>query len=323
MQFDEQMKVIDVRMLLWSLTDLKGIPYPDESHTYTKWLVNDVLPRTDRDGANGGILLLEELNAAPKTVQAAAYQLTLDRRIGNYELPDGWIIIATGNREQDDGVYIKTPAPLMDRFELHEVRVDFETWINYATLAGYHPSVMAYLSFSQSSLYTFAEQDTDELKFATPRGWAAVSDLFDAELSDAETLRSKIEGNVGSIEGIKMVNYLERSKELPNLMKVLKGDYVKSGAVDMYKADLDVYHLLLQNLVYVVSEGYRAGRKVWQAYCDNSVDFITSVSNFPIELKKAYVDQLGGVSEEMKSYLYATSRSERLARLLQELEYVK
>jgi MoxR-like ATPase len=172
-----KLNIIDIRLLLWSLTDLKGVPYPDETHTYTKWLVNDVLPRNNRDGEEG-ILLLEELDDAPKTVRAAAYQLTLDRKLGSYALGDGWHIIATSNREQDGGAYTAALAPLNDRFEVHEVEPDFCTWRDYAIKVGINPLVIAYLSANQKALYTYNSEETADIVFATPRSWVAVSDLL-------------------------------------------------------------------------------------------------------------------------------------------------
>ena len=319
-----EMRVIDVRLLLWSLTDLKGIPYPDESRTYTKWLINDVLPRTDRDG-NSGILLLEELNAAPKTVQAAAYQLTLDRKIGDYVLPAGWHIIATGNREQDNGVHSAPAAPLADRFEIHEVEVDFGVWRDHAINVGYSPAVIGYLSANRTALYTFKPEDTAELVFATPRSWAAVSDLFDAGLT-GDVLRIKIEGNVGSVESAGLLKYMKNTKLLPDIEAVLNGTFLQSNA--SFLATIDVYYLLVQNFVHAVSSELKMRGDKWQCYTDNSIDFISSIGNFPLELKKSYVDQLCQLDEVISKgelitkYIYNDSCSQKVSKLIQELDYI-
>jgi len=319
------MRVIDVRLLLWSLTDLKGIPYPDESRIYTKWLINDVLPRTDRDGGSG-ILLLEELNAAPKTVQAAAYQLTLDRKIGDYVLPDGWYIVATGNREQDNGVYTAPPAPLADRFEIHEVEVDFGVWRDHAINVGYNPAVIGYLSANYTALYTFKPEDTVELVFATPRSWAAVSDLLDAGLT-GDVLRIKIEGNVGAVESASFLKYMKNAKLLPDIEAVLEGTFLQSNAT--FLASIDVYYLLVQNFVHAVSSELKVRGDKWQRYTDNSIDFISSIGNFPLELKKSYVDQLCQLDEAIckgeliTKYIYNDSCNRQVSKLIQELDYIK
>lgn len=314
------MNVIDVRLLLWSLTDLKGIPYPDETRTYTKWLINDILPRPDRDGKIG-ILKLEELNAAPKTVQAAAYQLTLDRKLGSYSLGDGWHIIATGNREQDNGVYIAPPAPLADRFEIHEIGVDFVTWRDYAVKIGYNPDVVSYLSANQTALYTFKPEDTAELVFATPRSWQAVANLLDAGLND-EVLRIKIEGNVGAVEASNFLKYLENREKLPNIENILNGKYFEKQNTHKYFSSLDVYYLLIQNLIYAISAEIRKKGSKWRSYTDNSIDFVCTISDFPLELKKSYIDQLCEISASIKKFIYNESQNKNTSKILQELNYI-
>jgi len=315
------MKVIDVRLLLWSLTDLKGIPYPDSAGRYTKWLINDVLPREDRDG-EAGILLLEELNAAARTVQAAAYQLTLDRKIGEYALPQSWVIVATGNREQDSGVYIAPPAPLADRFEIHEIEPDFTTWRNYAIKAGVSPSVIAYLNFNPQALYTFKPDDSADLIFATPRSWVAASDILEAGFT-GELLRIKVEGNIGAAEAAGFFKYIKNKSRLPGIDAVLNGSYVSSGEAAKYLASIDVYYLLVQNLIYAVSSEFHKNGGKWGFYITNSVDFISGVADFPLDLKKSYVDQLCEINKEIRKYVYSVSRSEGLSKLLQELHYMR
>jgi hypothetical protein len=322
---DKHMQTVDVRLLLWSLTDLKGIPYPDEEKKYTQWLINDVLPREDRDGKSG-VLLLEELNAAPKTVQAAAYQLTLDRKIGNYELPDGWFIVATGNREQDNGVYVAPPAPLADRFEIHEVEANFNAWKEYAVAHGCDPTVVAYLSANPTALYTFNAQDSAELIFATPRSWMAVSDLMKAQMKK-NVLRMKIMGDIGENEGVKFAEYTKNMEMLPDIKVLLEGGYKGTVIWGKFISTIDVYYLLVQNLIYSISNAFKdeedsEHKKCW-LYIDNSVEFIDSIPNFPLDLKKSYVDQLCEMDTKAKEYIFNGSRNQSISKLMQELDYVK
>ena len=320
------MKVIDVRLLLWSLTDLKGIPYPDETHTYTKWLINDILPRAERDGGSG-ILLLEELNAAPKTVQAAAYQLTLDRKIGDYILPDGWHIVATGNREQDNGVYTAPPAPLADRFEILEVEVDFGAWRDYAIRTGLNPAVVGYISSNHTALYTYKPENTAELVFATPRSWVAVSNLLDTGLT-GDVMRIKIEGNIGAAEAASFLKYIRNANKLPNIEAVLNGTYAQGNAAP-FQASIDVYYLLIQNFIHAVASDFKMKGKNWKQNTDNSVAFIDNSLNFPLELKKSYIDQLCYLDESLNNgklvskYIFNDSCSKQISKLIQELDYVR
>ena len=315
------MKVIDIRLLLWSLTDLKGIPYPDETNTYTRWLINDVLPRPERDGEEG-ILLLEELDDAPKSVRAAAYQLTLDRKLGSYSLGDGWFIIATSNREQDGGAYSAPLAPLNDRFEIHEVEPDFVTWRDYAVKTGFSPLIIAYLSANQKALYTYNSEETAELVFATPRSWEAVSILLATGLK-GEVLRNKTQANIGAAEALGFFKYIKNTKLLPNIEAVLTGEYQSNNPDAPYFANLDTYWLLVQNLIHAIGAEFHKGNDKWRRYTENSVSFVCGITNFPLELKKSYVDQLCEMDKAVQKFVYSTARSQTLSRLLQELNYIK
>ena len=158
------------------------------------------------------------MDDAPKTVRAAAHQLTLDRKLGSYILGDGWYIIATSNREQDGGAYTAPLAPLNDRFEIHEVEPDFRTWRDYAIKVGYNPLVVAYLSANQTALYTFRPEETADIVFATPRSWAAVGELLDSGLK-GDVLTTKTEANVGAAEAAGFFKYI---KNTPIFLLVLQ-----------------------------------------------------------------------------------------------------
>jgi MoxR-like ATPase len=108
----------DVRALLLDPVDLRGLPFLG-SDGRSRWATPEFLPK---DGE--GILFLDELNAAPAMVQASCYQLVLDRKLGEYTLPDGWAIIAAGNRDSDRAVTTRMPSPLRNRFVHLEFEVD-------------------------------------------------------------------------------------------------------------------------------------------------------------------------------------------------------
>ena len=88
-------EVIDIRLPLWEPTDIKGIPYYNSKENNMVWASPAELP-TDPD--SNAIVFLDELNSAAPAVQAAAYQLILNRRVGQYELPDNVVIVTAGNR---------------------------------------------------------------------------------------------------------------------------------------------------------------------------------------------------------------------------------
>ncbi|MEJ2426528.1 MAG: MoxR family ATPase, partial [Candidatus Thiodiazotropha sp.] len=124
-----QAPVIDIRLSQMEPSDLRGIPF--RTDTTVEWAIPSILPDAERHGSDG-ILFLDEITSAPPTVSAAAYQLILDRRLGEYQVPDGWAIFAAGNRQGDRGVTYSMPAPLANRFSHFEVETHLDDWVAWA-----------------------------------------------------------------------------------------------------------------------------------------------------------------------------------------------
>ena len=134
---DAGRQYVDVRALLLDPVDLRGIPWRD-GHDRTRWAPPAFLPPTDDPGR--WLINLEELPSAPPMVQAALYQLVLDRKVGEYELPEGASLIACGNRESDRGVVHRMPTPLASRFVHLEIRVDAQDWLAWGAANGIAPA---------------------------------------------------------------------------------------------------------------------------------------------------------------------------------------
>ena len=217
-------KVIDIRLAQMSEVEIGGLIYPNEDRTKTKWLSPEILPDEERDGKNT-ILLLDEITSCPKRVQVAAYQLILDRRVGQYELPEGTFVVALGNREDDDGVYIKLAGPLADRFEIHYIDVDFNNWkYDFAIPTGVHRYVVDYLTFKPSALHNQKGQGEDTIVFSTPRSWDRVSQILNIDDDlDNPVVCHKIIGNVGEVEGIQFIRFIKQHRDTVNVDDFIKG----------------------------------------------------------------------------------------------------
>ena len=110
----KRVEVTDVRLLLFNPIDLRGIPTSNADKTLAVWLRPQIFQMDDSDDIIN-ILFLDEISAAPQSVQAAAYQITLDRVVGEHRLPDNCIVIAAGNRTTDKSVAFKMPKALANR----------------------------------------------------------------------------------------------------------------------------------------------------------------------------------------------------------------
>src|SRR5713101_7956505 len=160
----------DVRVLLLDPVDLRGLPFLGKDGR-SQWATPDFLPK---DGS--GILFLDELNAAPAMVQASCYQLVLDRKLGEYSLPEGWAIVAAGNRDSDRAVTTRMPTPLRNRFVHLDFEVDLQEWSEWAIQAVIRPEVIAFLRFRPELLSAF---ERDAPAFPSPRSWEFVSRILE------------------------------------------------------------------------------------------------------------------------------------------------
>ena len=211
-------EVIDIRLPLWEPTDIKGIPYYNSQENNMVWASPAELPTDPKSNA---IVFLDELNSAAPAVQAAAYQLILNRRVGQYHLPEGVSIVAAGNRDSDKGVTFRMPAPLANRFVHIELRVDFEDWLEWATNEHIHADVVGYVTFAKQDLYDFDPRGSSR-SFATPRSWSFVSQLLSDDLPES-TLTDLVAGAIGEGLAVKFMNHRKVSGQLPNPSDILSG----------------------------------------------------------------------------------------------------
>ncbi|WP_310442239.1 MoxR family ATPase [Sulfurimonas sp.] len=227
---DKEVGFIDLRLALMDPTDLKGIPFYDkESHT-ALWAPPAFLPRHGE-----GILFLDELNSAPPSVQASAYQLILDRKVGEYELPSGWAIVAAGNREGDRGVTYRMPSPLANRFVHFEMEVDVEDWRLWAYKKGLDERVISYISYRNEHLFTF-DAKSDAKSFATPRSWEYVDKILKSTITK-ELLLDTLSGAIGREVGVSFLSFAKVMNRLPDIENILKtGSGEHSDEVDVLYA---------------------------------------------------------------------------------------
>jgi hypothetical protein len=208
---DSELPLQDVRALLLDPVDLRGLPFLGQDGR-SKWATPEFLPQ-----GGSGILFLDELNAAPAMVQAGCYQLVLDRKLGEYTLPEGWAIIAAGNRDSDRAVTTRMPTPLRNRFVHLEFEVDLQDWSEWAIEAGIRPEVIAFLRFRQELLSAF---DRDANAFPSPRSWEFVSRILDAT-PDQTVEHELFAGAVGSGAATEFSAFLKTFRELPNIDAIL------------------------------------------------------------------------------------------------------
>ena len=175
--------LVDLRLTTIEPVDIRGAIYADEVQGKTVWFPPEFLPTGDEPA---GILFLDELTAADQRLQISAYSLILDRRVGRYRLPDGWLVVAAGNASFHGAVSHDMGTALADRMFHFNVQTVIDAFLEHAVAHDFAPEVMAYLKVRPDKLDdTQAQLAQDHLVGASPRGWEDVSRVLQSTVSDA------------------------------------------------------------------------------------------------------------------------------------------
>lgn len=295
--------MFDLRLGQMEPTDIRGIPFYNKDSGTMDWAQPVDLPNGEATIADAApilaaisdhvdsleqttkledlpivILFLDEMNSAPPSVLAAAYQLILNRRIGKYKLPDNVVVVAAGNRESDKGVTFRMPTPLSNRFVHFEMKVDFESWLDWAVQNNISQDVIGYIGFSKGDLSDFSSKSSSRA-FATPRSWTFVSDLISDPTLDRDTLMNLVAGTIGDGLAIKFMAHRDVAKDMPNPLDILNGK-VKDLKTDSISA---MYSLVI-SMCYELKEAADNGvnDKEFHKMADNFIQYM--MDNFKPEL---------------------------------------
>lgn len=273
--------MIDLRMAQMEPTDIRGIPFFNKENGKMDWAPPIDLP--DEETASQYpivVLFLDEMNSAAPSVQAAGYQLVLNRRVGKYVLPDNVVIVAAGNRESDKGVTYRMPMPLANRFLHLEMRADFESWQQWAIEHSVNEEVVGYLMRNKQDMYDFDSKSSSRA-FATPRSWVFVSELLDAEEGqDKNAIYALTAGAIGEGLASKFATHRKYVSQLPEPTDILLGK-VK----DLQVKEVSAMYSLTVSMCYELKdlmESKRVDKNKLTEMMDNFLIYM--MRNFETEL---------------------------------------
>ena len=269
----------DCRLGQMEPTDIRGIPFYNKEIGKMDWAPPIDLPDAETASQYPIVMLfLDEMNSAPASVQSAAYQLVLNRRIGKYVLPDNVVIVAAGNRESDKGVTFRMPTPLANRFVHLEMRVDFDSWQEWAVLNNIHKDVVGYLTFAKQDLNDFDAKSSSRA-FATPRSWTFVSQLLDDDNIDEDTAMNLIAGTVGEGLAVKFMAHRKIAGRMPSPADILKG---KVTTLDV--KEVSAMYSLVISMCYELKDAVekKVDSKDFHSMADNFLKYM--MDNFETEL---------------------------------------
>ena len=217
----KRVEVTDVRLLLFNPVDLRGIPMANEEKTLAVWLKPKIFQMDDSNDVIN-FLFLDEISAAPQSVQAAAYQITLDRTVGEHRLPENCIVIAAGNRVTDRSVAYTMPKALANRLCHIEIESDSKSWHEWAVAAGVNHTVLGFLDYNPRMLMGF-DTVTDGMAFPTPRSWEMVSTILNNVSEDISEVFPLISGCVGDEAAYELRTWSEVYSKIPDVEDVFTG----------------------------------------------------------------------------------------------------
>ncbi len=238
--------LIDIRISQLDPSDLRGLPHFDNENKKTRWYSPNWMPTKGK-----GIIFFDELNLAPPSIQAAAYQLILDRKLGDYELPEGYIIIGAGNKLEDKANVFEMPAPLANRFTHCELaKPTVEKWADWAMDNNIDSRVITYLHFKKSHIHKFDERN-EERAFPTPRSWVYCSKLIEG-VNDPKMVELLASTAIGEGIAIEFTNFHKLRNKLD-----LKHILANPKTFTLPK-EIDVKYALISGL----SEHYKEHKNV-------------------------------------------------------------
>lgn len=206
---DNDLRLIDLRISQLAPTDIRGLPYVEDG--LAKFAPPSFLPQEGE-----GVLFVDEFNMASPSMMGIAQQLILDRQVGDYVVPDGWFIVAAGNRTQDRAAVSQMPAPVANRFIHFNVESDLPSWKEYAIQNNVNEQIVSFLNFRPQLLFDFNKNAT---AWPSPRSWEFANSLLSIGL--------EIDAAVGEGAAGEFYAYQSIYSRLPDVDAVLSGEKVE------------------------------------------------------------------------------------------------
>lgn len=239
---------IDFRASQCEPCDIRGLPVPNRENKCMDWFVNGIWPRNPE---GKGVIFLDELDAADRSIQVSLCQLILDRNLGElYKVPRGYLIVAAGNLTTDKAVATTMSSALANRFTHVTLREDAESWCDWARENGVNSSVIGFINYKPSMLFNMEGENVAK-GWPTPRSWARVSTICDEYNVPEDVLRVLIYGTVGNGAGLEFMEFYKTSRKFANILDVMRDPDAKFEMPE--KAD--ELHAVCSAMTYLMWRG--------------------------------------------------------------------
>lgn len=241
-------------------------------------------------------LFLDELNACSQEVQKAFYSLILERRIGEYHLPEGSIVIGAGNRSQDNAITRPMSSALLNRMFHVELTAKTSIWLSWAANNGIHPYIYDYISSRPDQLWS--QPSKTEEPFSTPRSWHMLSDAIQGygDTISQRDLTILANGCLTASHATQFVAYVRQVRSQYSLKKILSGEQRWPEEPE----ERDILYFLVQSLRARLVKELPANRGKLngetQVLALRSKELLVELASISLEIAQMAVTPEGGES---------------------------
>jgi len=318
----------ELRLVTMTETDLLGVPLINE-YGRTDWASNNLLPDARRDGPVG-ILVLDEITSATSTIRAAAYQLLDSKRsLGNYKLPDGWLVVGLGNGPDDGGVFTGMESAFLSRCRCWRVEPSLESWRGWAIKKDVHPTIIQFLSAMPEYLHKLNPDEMAQV-FPCPRSWAALSKKLTAReakaggMLDQESVDIYTAASVGSDVAVTFGAFYKYNKKVISVKDILDG----KADTNIKGVETQVIYLTAQNLVLEMKKVLERGSLGAGQCTDEAVEKLANACNWVAAVGNEKLDVgtmvLTDLSQNVPEFTLTILESDKFDKLAPKfLEFVE
>ena len=226
--------LIDIRLSQCDPCDLLGFPHINKELNKSTYVPMDTfplkgdklplktpaMPGKEAEYYEGWLLLLDEFNSAPLSVQAAAYKLVLDRKVGQEDLHDKVAMICAGNLSTDKAIVNRMSTAMQSRMIHFVLEIDPDIWLDWARGADVDYRILSFINFQKEKLHSF-DPNHNDLTFPCPRTWVFLSDIMKSWEKIPISKLPIVGGTVGEGVAREFLTFCEIFESLPTLSQIL------------------------------------------------------------------------------------------------------
>ena len=242
-------------------------------------------------------LFLDELNACSQEVQKAFYSLIHERRVGEYYLPEGSVVIGAGNRSQDSAIVKTMSSALINRMFHVQLKPDVNSWLSWGYENGLHHWILEYIT--QRPDHLFSEPPKTEEIYSTPRSWHMLSDAL-KEYGEHITENEIRILSYGCLSAAHAGMFVAFTKQCGN--KFLLNEIIK-GTEKFPSAPED------RDSLYFIAQSFRA--KLWHDLPEKKQN-MTKDSQYLAHRAKALIKELAQMNLEIAQMVVAVEENKKL-----------